>query len=74
MITEKEKFSSQKILILDGKGNPVRRLNTKQVISCIEIDEQEGKGYVIAEDPDDNINVFFSISMKNKISFLLQKK
>jgi hypothetical protein len=44
--------------VIDWEGNPIKQLNYPKIITCIEIDEKEGKGYVIVQDPDDMLMYF----------------
>jgi hypothetical protein len=46
------------ICIYDWRGNPVELLQFNKSISCLVIDEEEKRGYVIAEDPDDSLMYF----------------
>ncbi|MDR3235285.1 MAG: TolB-like 6-bladed beta-propeller domain-containing protein [Prevotellaceae bacterium] len=46
------------ILVYDWNGNPIELLQFNKTISCLVIDEDERKGYVIAEDPNDSLMYF----------------
>ncbi|MDR3219930.1 MAG: TolB-like 6-bladed beta-propeller domain-containing protein [Dysgonamonadaceae bacterium] len=46
------------ILVYDWSGNPIELLLFNKTISCLVIAEEEMKGYVIAEDPDDSLMYF----------------
>lgn len=46
------------IQIIDWDGNPVKILHSDKEITCLTIDEKEGKGYVIVRDPDDSLMYF----------------
>jgi hypothetical protein len=46
------------ICIYDWNGNPVELLQFNKNISCLVIDEEKKRGYVIAKDPDDSLMYF----------------
>lgn len=48
------------ILIIDWTGQPVKLLTTDKQISCLTVDEKEGKGYACISDPEDKL-VWFEI-------------
>jgi hypothetical protein len=51
------------IRVIDWSGNPVKLLQSSKSISCLVIDEEEKKGYVIAQDPDDSL-MYFDINLQ----------
>jgi hypothetical protein len=49
---------NSQICVYDWSGNPVELLQFNKSISCLVIDEEDMKGYVIAQDPDDSLMYF----------------
>ncbi len=50
--------SGVQIQVIDWNGNPVKIINSEKNISCLTIDEKEQRGYVIYENPNDELAYF----------------
>lgn len=56
LLTRDRKESTHcNVMVVDWQGNPVRLMTSDKKISCLEVDETEGTGYCIVQDPDDRL-------------------
>jgi len=52
---------NSQIFVYDWNVHPIEKLLFNKKISCLFIDENGGKGYVIAEDPNDSLMYFYLV-------------
>lgn len=58
LIQDSNNKRNRNIMILDWNGNPIKLLKSNKRIICFDIDEINGKGYAIINDPEDKLVMF----------------
>lgn len=58
IVQDEENRKNRNIMVLDWKGKPVKLLKSGKRITCLAVDEVEGMGYCIIQDPEDKLVSF----------------
>ena len=58
LIQDEENRKHRNIMVLDWDGKPVKLLKSGKRITCLAVDEKEGVGYCIVQDPEDKLVSF----------------
>lgn len=58
LIQDEKNRKHRNIMVLDWNGKPIKLLKSGKRITCLAIDEKEGIGYCIIQDPEDKLVSF----------------
>lgn len=58
IVQDEENRKNRNIMVLDWDGKPVKLLKSGKRITCLAVDEAEGIGYCVIQDPEDKLVSF----------------